>query len=146
MINRYNHLGGENPNQTRRAGRKKKTTNETQDALHFGEKKKEMRLFRTSRPVAAALVFLSISIMPLIPALETTANCCAEGWDFFPETNSCYFIPKTTEKKDMKSWGGAKSFCEQLPVNGSGVPRLVDITSEEEQKFLEETITSYNFT
>ena len=119
------------------------------------------RLFRTSLSVAVGLVLLSMASIPPIPALKTTptmaptttakttttptTTVCADGWDFFPETYSCYFIPKTTEKKDMKPWRAAKSFCEQLAVNGSEVPRLVDITSEEEQKFLEQTITKYKF-
>ena len=98
----------------------------------------------------------------LSPATKSRAISppCAEGWESSSKTKSCYFIPRTKSKKDKKSWNQAKQACSEMVIGGreggSGssegsngtiqiTPRLVDITSAEEQKFLEETITTYGF-
>ena len=76
-------------------------------------------------------------------------SLCGDGWDLDVDSRTCYFIPHTNDKADMKNWRDAQTFCTTLPIastaagNGSfvgEVPRLVDIVSEKEQKFLERTI------
>ena len=108
---------------------------------------------------------LSTTLSPATKSREISPPC-SEGWIFSSKTKSCYFIPRTKEEKDKKNWNDAKTICSKMEIDGSGsgsgsgsgngsgngsdstpkiTPRLVDITSAEEQKFLEEIISKYGF-